>query len=73
MKQLPYYPIHLILKMLEARQFASTKTLGDVTALLEGDNFFIARRAYEHLIKQELDADTRDRVSAFRERNRDRL
>jgi hypothetical protein len=73
LKQLPYYPTHLILRMLEARQFASTKTLGDVTALLEGDNFFIARRAYEHLIRQDLDADTQNRVDAFRARNRDRL
>ncbi len=73
LKQLPYYPTHLILKMLETRKFASEKTLGDVAALLEGDNFFIARRAYEHLIEQELDADTQGRVNALLARNRDRL
>lgn len=69
----PYYPVHLILKMLETRNFASTKTIDDVAALLEADNFFIARRAYEHLTRQNLDADTQKRVDAFRERNRDRL
>jgi hypothetical protein len=73
LKQLPYYPTHLILKLLETRKFASEKTLGDVAALLEGDNFFIARRAYEHLNKQKLDADAQKRVDAFRSRNRDRL
>lgn len=69
----PYYPIHLILNMIETRKFASTKTIGDVAALLESDNFFIARRAYEHLTRQKLDADTQKRVDAFRAHNRDRL
>ncbi len=73
LQQLPYYPTHLILKMLEARQFASTKTLGDVAALLESEDFFIARRASEHLMRQDLDVDTQNRVNAFRVRNRDRL
>ena len=69
----PYYPVHLILKMLETRKFASPKTIRNVAALLEGDNFFIARRAYEHLMRQDLDAVTQNRVDAFRARNRDRL
>ncbi len=69
----PYYPIHLILKMLEARKFTSTKTISDVSALLDGDDFFIARRAYEHLIEQDLDADTQKKVDAFRSHNHDRL
>ncbi|HYW78216.1 MAG TPA: hypothetical protein VE890_01525 [Thermoguttaceae bacterium] len=73
LSQLPYYPIHLILRMLEARKFASEKTLCDVAALLQSDDFFIARRAYEHLAKQDLDVDMRNRLDTFRERNRDRL
>jgi hypothetical protein len=71
--ELPYFPVHLILRMLEERKFASKTTISDVAALLESDDFFIARRAYEHLLKQDLDADTENRVKAFGERNRDRL
>ena len=73
LSQLPYFPVHLILKMLEERSFVSEQTISDVAALLESDNFFIARRASEHLLKQDLDADTESKVSAFRERNSDRL
>jgi len=71
--ELPYFPIHLILRALEERRFASEKTISDVAALLKSDDFFIARRAYEHLAQQDLDADTQGRVSAFRERSRGRL
>ncbi|MEE8452091.1 MAG: hypothetical protein V3R99_09260 [Thermoguttaceae bacterium] len=71
--QFPYFPIHMILRMLEERKFASKKTISDVAALLDNDDFFIARRAYEHLAKQDLDADTGSKFNAFRERNRDRL
>jgi hypothetical protein len=71
--QLPFFPIHLILRMLETRKFASERTISDVTALLDKDDFFVARRAYEHLIQQDLDAETQTRLDAFRERNRDRL
>jgi hypothetical protein len=73
LSQFPYFPIHLILRMLEERKFASEKTIFDVAALLESDDFFIARRAYEHLAKQDLDVDTGNKVNAFRERNRSRL
>ena len=73
LSQLPYFPIHLILRMLEERTFASEQTISDVAALLESDDFFIARRACEHLVKQDLDADTGNKVNAFRERNRSRL
>jgi hypothetical protein len=71
--QLPYYPIHLILKMLEAREVASDATLRDVAALLDCEDFFIARRAYEHLCKHDLDAEMQSRVAAFGQRHRDRL
>lgn len=73
LSRLPYFPIHLILRMLEERTFASEKTISDVAALLDSDDFFIARRAYAHLVKQDLNADTEDKVNAFRERNRGRL
>lgn len=71
--QLPYYPTHLVLKMLEDRQFTSAKTRRDAAALLGNDDFFIARRAYEHLSKLDLDADTQRKVDAFRVANHDRL
>ena len=73
MTQLQYFPVHLILRMLEEREFASKKTISDVAELLDSDNFFIARRAFEHLLKQDLDAETGSRVKVFGKRNRDRL
>ena len=59
--------------MLEDRKFASKKTITAAAELLTSDDFFIARRAYEHLRRQELDADTANKVTAFGERYRDRL
>jgi hypothetical protein len=73
LSELEFFPIHLILRMLEERKFASEQTISDVTALLAGDNFFVARRAYEHLVKQELGGDTQAKVDAFLEQNRSRL
>ncbi len=73
MSELPYFPIHLILQVLERRKYASEKTVSDVAALLDGDDFFIARRAHEHLSRQKLDADMQAKLDAFREKNHDRL
>lgn len=73
LNQLPYFQIHLILRLLEQRNFFSKKTEADVAHLLDKDDFFIARRACEHLMKQDLSAATKEKVNAFRERNRDRL
>jgi len=71
--ELPYFPVHLVLRMLEQRKFASGKTIANVAALLDSDDFFIARRAYEHLSQQKLDAALQARLDAFREENRNRL
>ncbi len=71
--QLPYFQIHLILRLLEQRKLFSKKTQADVSRLLDNANFFIARRACEHLMKQDLDSATERKVNEFRERNRDRL
>jgi hypothetical protein len=71
--RLPYYQVHLILRLLEQRKFFSEKTESDVSQLLASDNFFIARRACEYLMEQELDSRTEGKVNAFRERNRARL
>lgn len=71
--RLPYFQVHLVLRLLEDRKFFSKQTEADVARLLDGADFFIARRACEFLMKQELGRETADRVQAFRERNRDRL
>ena len=73
LSKLPYFPIHLILRMLEQRKFTSEKTNSDVVTLLDGDDFFVARRAYEYLAQQDLNADMQSRIDAFREKNGDRL
>lgn len=73
LKGLPYFPVHLILRILEQRHFASGKSTADVAALLDSSDFFIARRACEHLADEKLDETTQAKVDAFREKNRDRL
>jgi len=71
--RLPYFPVHLILRLLEQQEFFSEKTEADVSRLLDSDNFFVARRASEFLLKQDLASETRSRLDAFRKQNRDRL
>jgi hypothetical protein len=71
--RLPYFQVHLILRLLEQRRFFSEKTESDISELLTGDDFFIARRASEHLMKQDLSGETAKKVNEFRNRNRDRL
>jgi hypothetical protein len=73
LERLPYFQVHLILRLLEQRKFFSEKTESDVSQLLASDNFFIARRACEYLMKQELGSRTESKLNAFRERNRARL
>jgi hypothetical protein len=73
LSQFPYYPVHLVLRMLEERGFSSPTTLTNVEKLLNGDDFFIARRAYEYLKKQQLEGEAKRRLALFREEHRDRL
>lgn len=73
LSQLPYFPIHLILRMLEQRKFSSDKTIANVAGLLDGNDFFVARRAYEHLSNQQLSAELQGKLDAFRKKNHDRL
>ena len=70
---LPYFQIHLILRLLEERKYFSGTTESSISQLLSNEDFFKARRAYEYLSKQDLSGETASKVSAFREQNRDRL
>ncbi|MFV1966473.1 MAG: SGNH/GDSL hydrolase family protein [Pirellulaceae bacterium] len=71
--RLTFFPIHLILRLLEERAFFSERTESDVVALLDSDDFFIARRACEYLMKQDLRSEAEKKVTEFRKQNRDRL
>ena len=70
---LEYYQVHLTLSLLEQRGFSSPEAEAAVAQLLEGRDFFIARRAYEHLTRQAPGEATARNLEAFRERYRDRL
>ncbi len=70
--ELPYFQVHRILLLLEKRE-SSAQVEANVARLLEHENFFIARRAYEHLRKQAAGDGTERRLAAFRERYGDRL
>jgi hypothetical protein len=59
--------------MLDQRGFFSTEVESNVVELLGNDNFFIARRAYEHLAKRDVSAETTAVLQAFREKYGDRL
>jgi hypothetical protein len=71
--QLPYFPMHLILRLLDTKHFHSQKVEANIARLLDSDNFFIARRASEHLMKQPLGDATRRKLDTFRAQNRERL
>ncbi len=73
LNQLPYFQIHLILRLLEKREFFSARVESNVAALLDSPDFFIARRASEHLLKQQLGSETQRKLDAFRQRYRQRL
>jgi hypothetical protein len=69
----PYFQVHLTLRLLDSKGFFSERAEADVTALLDHENFFIARRASEHLSKQSLSDAVRQRLEAFHQQHRGRL
>ena len=73
LNQLPYFQIHLILRLLDKREFFSERVESDVAGLLDNPDFFIARRASEHLMKQQLGSETKRKLDAFRQQYRQRL
>lgn len=73
LNQLPYFQIHLILRLLEKREFFSEQVESEIAGLLDNPDFFIARRASEHLMKQPLGTETKRKLDAFRQQYRQRL
>jgi hypothetical protein len=73
LNQLPYFQVHLILRLLDARAYFSEQVESDVAGLLDSPDFFIARRASEYLLKQQLGSETKSKLDAFRQRYRQRL
>jgi hypothetical protein len=73
LKDVPYFQVHLTLRLLDSKQFFSGKVEAEIAGLLDHENFFIARRASEHLAKQTLSDAVRRRLEAFRHQHRSRL
>lgn len=68
-----YYELHLLLNLLESRHYVSKQVLTNAAAVLDNENFFMARRAFWFLQKQELPADLQQKVKTFQEKHADRL
>jgi len=68
-----YYEVHLLLHLQKTKNASSEVVTREVIPLLGHENFLIARRAFWFLDEQQLDADQRGKVDAFREKFEDRL
>ena len=73
LKNVPYFQVHLTLRLLDSKQFFSEKVEAGIASLLDHENFFIARRASEHLAEQTLSEAVQRRLEAFRQQHRSRL
>lgn len=71
--QVPYFQVHLTLRLLDSKSFFSERVEAHVAALLDHENFFIARRASQHLAQHTLSDAARQRLEAFRTQHQDRL
>ncbi len=71
--EVPYFQVHLTLRLLASKSYFSERVEANVAALLEHENFFIARRASQHLAEQALSDAGQKRLEAFRKQHRDRL
>jgi hypothetical protein len=63
-----YYELHLFLNLIEKHQHVSEPLLMEVSRFLENENFFIARRAFWYLEKQNLNEQMAERLAAFQEK-----
>ena len=73
LKQLKYYAIHLSLRTIKNKELFSKKIEANLLELLDAQNFFIARRAYNFLKDQKLTFDTEQKLGAFYKKHEDRL
>ena len=69
---LPFYPVHLVLRMLEDRKYFSKRVEIDLCRLLDSENLFIARLASKYLLQQELSEEADRKLKAFRESSKSR-
>ncbi len=72
LEDMPYFAVHRILEML-AKNKQPAKVEANIVQLLDHDNFFIARRAYEYLQGQKNDNGVQEKLTAFRKQFGDRL
>lgn len=68
-----YQQIDLFLKVIEKKKSISNKSLSNIVALLEREDFLIARRAYWFLSKQELSTQGKNRLQTFYNENSEKL
>lgn len=68
-----YYEVHLFLSLMEKRNPSSPEVVRHTLPLLDGSQFFIARRAFRHLQNQDLTEPQQRKVEAFRLAYQDRL
>jgi hypothetical protein len=71
--RVPYVELHAILRLLESHRFHGPTTDARIAALLDHENFFIARRAYYYLREQETNGDVRQKLATFYQQHRDRI
>lgn len=68
-----YYEVHLLLNLVSSRKATSETIVRNAMPLLEHKTFTVARRAFDFLSDQDLPADDREKLAAFREKYKDRL
>jgi hypothetical protein len=68
-----HHEVHLFLTLMEKRNAGSKTAPVNAAKLLANKKFFIARRAFWYLEKQNLEADVKTQVDAFLKKHEDRL
>ena len=68
-----YYAVHLSLRIIESKESFSEKIEGNISRLLDSNDFFVARRAYNFLKLQKLSSETSKKLADFAKKHEDRL
>ncbi len=68
-----YYEAHLLLNLLERDSYTTNEILRKVAALLDNNNFFVARRAYWYLQRQQTNPTIKTKIQQFAQKNQNRL